>query len=708
MMASTLKVRPKRNIRKKLLNPRILEKLLQPSRVLPFSIILFFFFSFVSWTHYRTLDFKRQVSTRILGPLRIKEDFYPLDSSSSISKNNKKNINDNDKNNNKVTVSLVILALKNVTKLSRLLNSIESQSQDFDEVMILDISCNPQTAHLMEETYPNVQDKMHVKYSRQCDSHGFSRINQSLEMTSKTSKWTLFLNENIILQDSTFINDLLKFGESQPKAGAVGCKLLNRSGDRVFAAGNIIWSDGSATGFGLDNTNINSSEFSYPRTVDYMPGACLLVKTDILFEYGGFDTNYFNEDYQFRDLQMYVQHTLGKDIWYRPESVAFYDNSGSPIDTDEMLLLKSRHIFQDKWKLYLTKHSLAPHMLMEDDKEFAILRASDLRARDSSKANILYIDAQIPNVSMGSGYVRAFDNLSTLASLENRITVLSFNLVTNDMCDEVCLRKIRDLGIEVVTDSWNDFLEQRGSFYEVIIVSRPRIFKATHKKLRELYKKSPFTLIYSFDALWYRHEEMMFSLFEQGIKIPSIADHKLKIRTLKMITETKKKDEQLLISMADMVVPVSEEESDLISAAYPNVQVEAVGLLNDNKKPTTSFRDRQGILYLASFDGKMLNNGDAIWYFLKEIYPLVLDEVPAPISLTIAGRKIPDEIRSFTKTNGIDQFVKFVDSPENVTSLYEEARIFIVPNLYGAGVQFKVSKSSILLYFRYFIAYFDH
>merc|ERR1712232_119 len=71
----------------------------------------------------------------------------------------------------------------------------------------------------------------------------------------------------------------------------------------------------------------------------------------------------------------------------------------------------------------------------------------------------------------------------------------------------------------------------------------------------------------------------------------------------------------------------------------------------------------------------------------------VLNEAPSPIHLTIAGREIPDEVRRFTKKNGLNQFVKYVDSPKEVVTLYKKARILIAPHLYGAGVQYKLSEA---------------
>ena len=92
----------------------------------------------------------------------------------------------------------------------------------------------------------------------------------------------------------------------------------------------------------------------------------------------------------------------------------------------------------------------------------------------------------------------------------------------------------------------------------------------------------------------------------------------------------------------------------------------------------------------------MYYNGDAIWYFLKEIYPQILKESPIP--LTIAGREIPDELRKFAKDNDLDNHLTFAESVKDVSTLYDSHRVFIAPHLYGAGIQFKVSFYLISLY----------
>ena len=78
---------------------------------------------------------------------------------------------------------------------------------------------------------------------------------------------------------------------------------------------------------------------------------------------------------------------------------------------------------------------------------------------------------------------------------------------------------------------------------------------------------------------------------------------------------------------------------------------------------------------------------------MKEVYALVIKDALEPIPLTIAGRMIPQELKSFVETNvEISKFVSFVESPKSMRSLFDAHRILIAPHVYGAGIQYKVSR----------------
>merc|ERR1712226_1152621 len=89
----------------------------------------------------------------------------------------------------------------------------------------------------------------------------------------------------------------------------------------------------------------------------------------------------------------------------------------------------------------------------------------------------------------------------------------------------------------------------------------------------------------------------------------------------------------------------------------------------------------------------MYYNGDAIWYFLTEIYPMLIKEAQSSLPITIAGRSIPSELRETVQNGNLVKNVTFIESPNSVQELYDKARIVIAPHLYGAGIQYKVSEA---------------
>ena len=213
------------------------------------------------------------------------------------------------------------------------------------------------------------------------------------------------------------------------------------------------------------------------------------------------------------------------------------------------------------------------------------------------------------------------------------------------------------------------------------------MFKETYENWRFVYRQQPFILMYDCEALWYRRDELYIEMAKKGIEFPSRID----VSDLQETIEDRKQAEHTLISMADFAIPVSEVEKDVISEMNKNVNIETIGIVMTVKNQTRpTFHEREGILYLASFNGNMYYNGDAIWHFLESIYPKVLKEAAEPIPLIIAGRSIPDKLRKIVRRKNLQKFVTFRESPNNIESLYSKSRVFIAPHLYGAGLQFKV------------------
>ena len=613
-----------------------------------------------------------------------------------------------DRNNiqNDVELSVVILTCKKTKALSNLLPSVLNQKPSNFEIIIVDNGCLNETKNLIDKTLGS-QTTIPHKYLRLCDNPGYAAgKNAGAELASATSKQILLLNDDIVLSKPDFIQNMVQLAQSKEKSGAVGCKLLNADGSELIEAGSIIFVDASATGIGRGRKDVNAPEFSYPKPVDYVSGACLLVNKELFKEYGGFDGKRFPNYYEDTDLQLHIQHDVGKEVWLQPKSVALHDEHGSFGTTESKKLMQdAAKKFARKWNHKLSGyHATNPYYLPEMDQGKEWFRASDLRARDPTKANILLLEEKTPNKSRGSGFGRSFDNLSMIAELGHRVTLVTWlPQDTEKWCDDACVDEITALGVEYVTTSqWDELVQSRIGYYDVVIVSRPSTLKATYERWQEFYRQSSFSFLYDSEALWYRRDETLFNLVQKkNIDFPGY--ERLKPKGLKkpklieaLINETKR-TELSLMKMPDTVIAVGEGDQNIIKTLLPgaDINVKVIGhIMGSEKKTERKFSERKGILFLASFAGSMYYNGDAIWYFLKYIYPSVVKDSPTshPIPLTIAGREIPSELRELVEKNAnIAKYVTFLDSPPTIDHLHEENRVFIAPHLYGSGIQFKVS-----------------
>jgi GT2 family glycosyltransferase/glycosyltransferase involved in cell wall biosynthesis len=614
-------------------------------------------------------------------------------------------------------MSLVILTYNKADMLEALLETVSRQKTDFFiEVIVADNGCFDDTRRAVTASFAKFSflddKKKRYSYAPFCNNLGYAMGNNRAVMegwVSPKAKWLLFLNDDVTLHPN-FLHHMLDMGESKPNAGAVGCMILNEKGDEVLEAGSMIWSDASCAGYGRGRLYGDWPELSYARPVDYVSGACLMIQSDIFKDYGGFQHELFPNYYEDSDLQMHVQHDLGKEVWFQPRAKVNHHEHGSfGHGQSATLMQKAVKVFRKKWKEALDREHLPSP---KTPKAISVLleRGRDTRFRKSDLVKILYIDEKLPNPSQGSGFGRSYDNVKMLADLGHFVTVTVVD-DPKDWCDNDCIENLEiKAGVEVIRPmhgSIESLIFSRIGFYDVVITTRPGALDFTRGTLQKRYQSSPFVLLYDAEALMFRRDELLLSTSRTLLQPFPGTKYTSEFVTRQVIDQSvaiHREWELGLLRLADIIVTVSDQERQLLknmkecgkygatTKCKLTTSVHTVGHIMDAGSPTaTSFDDRRGILFVGAFHGRMYYNGDAIWYFVTEIFPLIVKESKGAIPLTIAGREIPKVLRETVEQNPvISEHVKFLDSPPDLMELYNQHRLVLAPHLYGAGIQYKV------------------
>jgi N-acetylglucosaminyl-diphospho-decaprenol L-rhamnosyltransferase len=141
-----------------------------------------------------------------------------------------------------------------------------------------------------------------------------------------TGRWLLLLNSDAFVRPGA-IDELVRFAEAQPSAGVVGPKLLWPDGRLQRSCRRFPTVSRLATEYlyarklaphsrALNGFYCGDFDHASPRRVDWLTGACLLVRGELFEQLGGFDEAFFLYSEEV-DL-LYRAARLGAETWFDP------------------------------------------------------------------------------------------------------------------------------------------------------------------------------------------------------------------------------------------------------------------------------------------------------------------------------------------------------------------------------------------------------
>jgi glycosyltransferase involved in cell wall biosynthesis len=208
----------------------------------------------------------------------------------------------------------------------------------------------------------------------------------------------------------------------------------------------------------------------------------------------------------------------------------------------------------------------------------------------------------------------------------------------------------------------------RAESFDVVWISRPGPAKYFFENFKELLPNVP--IIYDTVDLHFQRVRRQAQLNESEVSYTDSLRFEI--------------DELDIISRSAAAVAVSDVEKKLLNERSSTL-VRVIGNVHRLVPITTSPTLRSDLLFVGGFGHQP--NEDAVIWFIKEIFPIVIKSLPN-CRLRIVGSRVPKWLLELQHSN-----IEVIGWVENLDEIYLKSRLGIAPLRYGAGVKGKVGES---------------
>jgi GT2 family glycosyltransferase len=183
------------------------------------------------------------------------------------------------------------------------------------KVVVVDNASSDGSVEMLQEKFPQ------IKLIKNTQNTGFSKANnQGIRFALKNgAKHILLLNNDVEITNARWLEVLSDVLESAPKIGIVGCKLLYPDGTIQHAGGVIKLRVPYHRGEGAKDAD----QYDKVESVDYVSGAALLIKSDVIRRIGLLDEGFTPLYYE--DTDWCVRARLyGYEVAYTPNPMLIH------------------------------------------------------------------------------------------------------------------------------------------------------------------------------------------------------------------------------------------------------------------------------------------------------------------------------------------------------------------------------------------------
>lgn len=225
-------------------------------------------------------------------------------------------------------ISVIILNWNTRDMLADCLETVIKHAEQLTlELIVVDNASTDGSQAMLQQRFPQ------VRLIANEENVGFARGNNQ-GMAVSRGRYMLLLNSDAFVTPGS-LQALLDLADAQPRAGIIGAHLLNADG--TFQASHTpfpnLWQEFlilSGLGRLLFNRWYPSrgpEEAKGPQMVDYVEGACLLVRPEAFRETNGLDEGFFM--YAEEVDWCYSVRQKGWQVWYQPAAKIIHLGGGS-------------------------------------------------------------------------------------------------------------------------------------------------------------------------------------------------------------------------------------------------------------------------------------------------------------------------------------------------------------------------------------------
>jgi len=229
-------------------------------------------------------------------------------------------------------VSIVMVTYNAAAWARRALQAVIENTEPRYEMIVVDNGSTDGTSELLGNEVRNAQLILNER------NHGFGPANTQ-GAGHAIGRYLLFLNNDALVQPG-WLPPLLEAIEANERIAAVGPRLLNLDGS-LQGAGHLVARTGSTVAYGFGDP-ADRVEYRFPRVVDYLSGACLMVRRSSFNEVGGFDPVYGLGYFEEADLCLSLAER-GYRVVYEPRSLVAHVRGASPRNASLSLLARASY-----------------------------------------------------------------------------------------------------------------------------------------------------------------------------------------------------------------------------------------------------------------------------------------------------------------------------------------------------------------------------